>query len=130
LLSGFPFPLVERLAQLGGLELKDLGLPGVGSDLVFNGSVLVLELLALELSGLDLEQLGLLAGELLLIGDLPLDGTDLLGLFEECSARIPSSDDRELACLPQRGHWSVTGKGLLTGPMAINSAPGHVCEEN
>ena len=39
--------------------------------------------LLLELSGLDLEQFGLLPGQLLLVVNLPLDRTDLLGLLAE-----------------------------------------------
>jgi hypothetical protein len=52
-----PIPLGERLAKLLGLKLGDFRLPGIGPDLVFNGSMLLVGLLALklELAGLDPE---------------------------------------------------------------------------
>ncbi len=59
---GFALALVKGLTEIARLELEDLGLPGVGSDLVFNGGELVFVLLALklELTRLEFEQVGLL----------------------------------------------------------------------
>ena len=56
-LLGFPFAFAKGFSEVACLEFEDLGLPGVCSDLAFDGSVLVGELLALqfELTGLDLE---------------------------------------------------------------------------
>jgi hypothetical protein len=86
---------VEGFAELSRLELEDLGLPGVGSDLVFNGRVLIVELSALhfELAGLYLQQLGLLSCEFLLVSHLALNGTDFLRLLAESADREDGSDD-------------------------------------
>ena len=62
-LFGFPLAFAEGFPEFARLEFEDPGFPGVSPDLVFDGSVLVGELLALkpELDGLDPEQFGLLA---------------------------------------------------------------------
>ena len=76
--------------MLGPSELKDLSLPGVGLALV--GELLALQF---KLSGLDLQQFSLLSHELLLVDDLPLDGTDFLGLLTEGQDSKGIRDDGE-----------------------------------
>ena len=76
------FALFNRFAEFFGLECKHLGLRGAGLALL-----LKLAAESFELPRLDLEELGLLAGELLLVGHLALNGADFLGLLPEGQVR-------------------------------------------
>jgi hypothetical protein len=92
-LPGFPLAFAEGFPEFAGLEFEDLSLSGVSPDLVFDGGVLVGELLALEpeLDGLDPEQFGLLPGDLLLVCGLPFDRVDFPGL---CAKSKEGKDSR------------------------------------
>jgi hypothetical protein len=89
-LFSFALALGEGLLEFLALELEHRRL--------FAGELpLVLELLTLEikLTGLHLEQFGLLPGQLFRVLYLLLDSADFLGLLQECPARIPGGDDGE-----------------------------------
>jgi len=90
LLFGGTLTRGQRFAEFISLEFQHLRLTGAGR-------ALVVKLLALQLepAGLDLEKLGLLPREFLLVFDLTLDGADLLRLLAECLTRIERRDNRE-----------------------------------